>query len=266
MRFKIYILISLIIHSIILIFAPVNNKKERLKGEKITPIEIINNESFSSSKGNTNRNSEQIPKKQIPKKNQKTKKEIIKKDKKIKETKDLKSMDENEKLKGDFQIKKKENIEKFDKKFDKKVDKKVLIKEKQIEKQNKKKKDNKALIKEKKFDNSKISNPQKRGVSDKEDNKELEKGSVKGRGKLKITCLNCISPKYPRKALKKGLEGKPKVKVWILKSGVVEKAEIIISSGVTSIDNAALEAAKKSKFYPLPLNSFINIEYDLKLN
>ena len=83
---------------------------------------------------------------------------------------------------------------------------------------------------------------------------------------MKITCLNCISPKYPRKALKKGLEGKPKVKVWILKSGNVEKAEIIISSGVISIDNAALEAAKKSKFYPIPFNSFINIEYDLKLN
>ena len=117
-----------------------------------------------------------------------------------------------------------------------------------------------------KFDNSKISNPQKKGVSDKEDNKDIEKGSVKGKGKLKITCLNCISPKYPRKALKKGLEGKPTVKVWILKSGDVEKAEIIISSGVSSIDNAALEAAKKSRFYPIAFDSFINIEYNLRLN
>ena len=260
MRFKFYILISIIIH-LIIIFLPANIKKERLKGEKITPIEIINNESFNSSKGNTNRNSQQIPKKEIPKKSQNTKKEIIKKDKKIKETKDFKSKDENEKLKGDFQIKKEENIEKFDKK----VDKKVLIKEKQIEKQNKKKKDNKAFIKERKLDNSKISNPQKRGVSDKEDNKELEKGSVKGRGKLKITCLNCISPKYPRKALRKGLEGKPTVKVWILKSGDVEKAEIINSSGVLSIDEAALKAALTSTFYPIEFDSFINIEYDLKI-
>ena len=259
MRFNFYILISIIIHLIIIVL-PANIKKERLKGEKITPIEIINNESFNSSKGNTNRNSEQIPKK-----SQNTKKEIIKKDKKIKETKNLKSKDENEKLKGDFQIKKEENIEKVDKK----VDKKVLIKEKQIEKQiekqNKKKKDNKALIKEKNFDNSKISNPQNRGVSDKEDNKELEKGSVKGRGKLKITCLNCISPKYPRKALRKGLEGKPTVKVWILKSGDVEKAEIINSSGVLSIDEAALKAALTSTFYPIEFDSFINIEYDLKI-
>ena len=258
MKFKFYILISLIIHTIILIFLPVNIRKERLKGEKITPIEIINNKSFNSAKGNTNKNST----KKIPKKNQENKKEIIKKDKKIKETNDLKLNDKNEKVKGDFQIKKKEIIEKFEKK----VDKKVLKEEKKIQNQNKIKKDNKALIKEEKLDNSEISNPQKRGVSDKENSKDIEKGSVKGKGKLKITCLNCISPKYPRKALKKGLEGKPTVKVWIFKSGVVEKAEIIISSGVTSIDNAALDAAKKSKFYPLPFNSFINIEYDLKLN
>ena len=82
---------------------------------------------------------------------------------------------------------------------------------------------------------------------------------------MKITCLNCVSPKYPRKALRKGLEGKPTVKVWILKSGVVEKAEIIISSGINSIDNAALEAAEKSKFYPIEFDSFMNIQYDLKL-
>tara|TARA_B100000963_G_scaffold300543_1_gene272923 strand:+ start:85 stop:843 length:759 start_codon:yes stop_codon:yes gene_type:complete len=251
MRFKFYILISLLIHSIILIFAPVNIKKERLKGEKITPIEIINNESFNSSKGNTNKNSA----KKVPKKIQDKKDEIIKKVKKIQETKNIKLKDTNDKLTGDFPVKKKEIIEKFEKKFDKKI----LRKEKQI------KNNNKALIKEKKLENSKISNPQKRGVSDKQDNKEIEKGSVKGKGNLKITCLNCISPKYPRKALKKGLEGKPTVKVFILKSGYVEKAEITISSGVSSIDNAALEAAKNSRFYPLPLDSFLNIQYDLKL-
>ena len=238
MRFKFYIFISLIIHLITLIFSPINFQKERLKGEKIIPIEIINNKSFNSSKGNTNKNST----KKVPKRSQDIKKEEIRNYKKIKKNNDLKLNDKNEKVKGDSQI----NKEKTIKKFESKVDENVLKKEKNL-------------------DNSKISNPQKIGVSDKEDNKEIEKGSIKGKGKLKITCLNCVSPNYPRKALKKGLEGKPKVKVWILKSGEVEKAEIIISSGVTSIDNAALEAAKKSSFYPLPFNSFINIEYDLKL-
>ena len=110
-----------------------------------------------------------------------------------------------------------------------------------------------------------ISNPQTKGLSNKINKRDIEKGSIKGKGKLKITCLNCISPKYPRKALKKGLEGKPTVKVWILKSGNVEKVELIISSGINSIDNAALEAAQKSKFYPIEFNSNLNIEYDLKL-
>ena len=48
-------------------------------------------------------------------------------------------------------------------------------------------------------------------------------------------------------------------------NGNVEKAEIIISSGISSIDKAALDAAQKSKFYPISYKSFINIEYDLKL-
>ena len=51
----------------------------------------------------------------------------------------------------------------------------------------------------------------------------------------------------------------------MLKSGIVEKTEIIISSGIPSIDKAALEAAKKSTFNPLPFDSFLNIEYDLNL-
>ena len=240
MRFKVYVLISIIIHLIILIFSPANKQKERLIGEKITPIEIINNESFKSSKGNTNRNSKKI----IDKKN-KEKKKIIKQYKENKETNDLKLKKIDEKVTGDFQIKEKEISEKF---------------------QNKVFKNEKRSLKiEKKIDNIKTSNPQNKGVSDNEDNKDIEKGSIKGKGKLKITCLNCISPKYPRNALKKGLEGKPTVKVWILKSGNVEKAEIIISSGISSIDNAALKAARKSRFYPLPLDSFLNIQYDLKL-
>ena len=257
MRFKFYIFVSLIIHLIILIFSPINIKKERLKGEKMTPIEIINNKSFNSLKGNANKNSS----KKIPKKIQDMKKEIIKNNKQVQETNDLNLNERAEKVKGNFQIKNKESI----KKTENKIDKKALIKEKQIEKQNKKKKENISPIKERILEESKLSNPQQKGVSDNEAEKEIEKGSIKGKGKLKITCLNCISPKYPRKALKKGLEGKPTVKVWILKSGNVEKVELIISSGINSIDNAALKAAQKSKFNPIESNSILNITYDLIL-
>ena len=239
MRFNFYILISLITHLIILSFSPFNLKKENLKGEKITPIEIINNESFNSSKGNTNKNSP----KNIVKKSQYKKKELIKKVSKVKTEKDLKLKDIKENLKGNFQAKRKETKEK------------TLPKE-----------ENKDLISEKQLSVKKISNPQKQGFSNKDNEKDIEKGSIKGKGELKITCLNCISPKYPRKALKKGLEGKLTIKVWILKSGYVEKAEIINSSGITSIDNAALKAAQKSKFYPIEYDSLFYIQYNLKLN
>ena len=253
MKFKFYILISLIAHSFILIFLPANIKKERLKGQKLIPIEIIDNESFNSTKGNINKNS---PKKK-PQKIQDKKKELINKNKKIKENKDIKLIDKNYKTNGNFLIEKKENKEKFDNK--KNIN--TLIKDPKI----KKERENNDLIKDKKYELFESSIPQKRGVSDKDENKEFEKGSVKGKGKLKITCLNCISPIYPRKALNKGLEGKITIKVLILKSGEVEKAEIISSSGIISIDNAALEAAQKSKFYPLEYESFINIQYDLKI-
>tara|TARA_Y100000589_G_scaffold240691_1_gene228229 strand:+ start:185 stop:907 length:723 start_codon:yes stop_codon:yes gene_type:complete len=239
MRFKFYILISLIIHLIIIIFYPNNIKKEKLKGKKIIPIEIIQNKSFNSSKGNTNKNSTKI----IPKKIQDKKKEIIKNNKKFQESNDLKLKERTEKVKGNFQIKKNKINERT--KINKNQERNSLVKEKELD--------------------AKISNPQIKGLSAEDNKKDIEKGSIKGKGELKITCLSCVSPRYPRKALKKGLEGKPTVKVWILKNGNVEKVELIISSGIKSIDNAALEAAQESKFYPIESNSFINIQYDLKL-
>ncbi len=239
MKLKVYLLISLIIHLTFLFFSNEPQNKERLKGEKIVPIELINNKSFNSSKGNSNQNSSNKLEKKIIDKNN----DLRGSEKISKTNKSLKSNNIEEMIKGNFNIINKP----IDKKNNKLSDKKLLPK------------------KEKILDNTKISNPKKKGFSNKLDQKDLEKGSIKGKGKLKITCLNCVLPKYPRKALKKGLEGKPTVKVWILMNGNVEKAEIIISSGITSIDNAALEAAQKSKFFPIAYKSFINIEYDLKL-
>ena len=253
MRLKFYIIISLIIHLIVSIFAPTNFKKERLKGEKITPIEIINNASFNSLRGNASKNS--------LKKIQNNKNTKVKKDNKLQKTKEFSVKDKSENNRGDFQINKKEANEKN------KKSKKEFLNEKQVNNLMKKKSFDKSAIKDKALDSKKISAPQEKGFSnkDKEKDKDIEKGSIKGKGNLKITCLNCVSPKYPRKALKKGLEGKPTVKVWIYKNGDVEKVELIKSSGILSIDNAALEAAQRSKFYPMEIDSFINIEYDLKL-
>ena len=91
------------------------------------------------------------------------------------------------------------------------------------------------------------------------------RGSVKGNSKIEITCLKCVSPKYPTKALRRGVEGKPLVKVWISRQGNVTKSELIKSSGNESIDKAALIAADKSKFYPIKIETTLKIEYDLKI-
>ena len=96
-------------------------------------------------------------------------------------------------------------------------------------------------------------------------NNEPEKGSLRGKGTIKITCLKCIRPVYPPIALRRGAEGKPKVKVWINKEGKVFKAELISISGNESIDRAAKKAAINSTFYPIPDETSINIEYDLKI-
>ncbi len=96
-------------------------------------------------------------------------------------------------------------------------------------------------------------------------NNEPEKGSLKGKGTIKITCLKCVLPIYPPIALRRGAEGTPTVKVWINKKGNVFKAELISFSGHESIDRAAIKAAINSTFYPLEEETSINIEYDLKI-
>ena len=96
-------------------------------------------------------------------------------------------------------------------------------------------------------------------------NNEPEKGSLKGKGTIKITCLKCVRPIYPPIALRRGVEGSPTVKVWINKKGKVFKTEIISFSGNESIDRAAEKAAINSSFYPLKEATSINIKYDLKI-
>ena len=96
-------------------------------------------------------------------------------------------------------------------------------------------------------------------------NNEPEKGSLKGKGSIKVTCLKCVRPIYPPIALRRGAEGTPKVKVWINKNGKVFKAELIRISGDESIDRAVKKAAIDSTFYPLEEETSINIEYDLKI-
>tara|TARA_B100000965_G_C19553670_1_gene741231 strand:- start:962 stop:1633 length:672 start_codon:yes stop_codon:yes gene_type:complete len=96
-------------------------------------------------------------------------------------------------------------------------------------------------------------------------NNEPEKGSLKGKGTIKVTCLKCVRPIYPPIALRRGVEGKSTIKIWINTNGQVTKAELSTKSGIDSIDNASIKAALNSTFYPIEKNTIIDIEYDMKI-
>ena len=115
--------------------------------------------------------------------------------------------------------------------------------------------------------------PSKKSLANKErgsegnlNSNEVEKGSIKGKGIEKITCLSCLKPRYPKLALKRGYEGILKLKIWIAKNGEVIDAKIIKSTGYKILDESGFEAAIKSRFFPLKKERVINLEYNLKLN
>ena len=95
---------------------------------------------------------------------------------------------------------------------------------------------------------------------------DIERGSILGNGLEKITCLNCIKPKYPKIAIQRGYKGILKLKVTIQKDGLVKDVLVTQSTGYRILDKAGIKAAKESKFYPLTKKSDLNIIYDLKLN
>ena len=224
-RINYYILMSALIHFCLFLF--VKKEKEITLGKKIIPVEVIDN-FIDPGFGEATQRSKRLIK--VP---------SLKKDsKKAKINKNL--SDDQELIKEN--VKGSKNI------FN---NKNILQKEKSSRSERK----NKSLIKEKIGSGSKS----------KTRTNEPEKGSLKGTGKIKITCLKCIRPKYPPIALRRGAEGTPIVKVWINRNGIVTKVEFISLSGIKSIDNAAKKAAIASTFYPLEKESTINIEYDLKI-
>tara|TARA_Y100001968_G_scaffold302420_1_gene315738 strand:+ start:38 stop:646 length:609 start_codon:yes stop_codon:yes gene_type:complete len=148
--------------------------------------------------------------------------------------------------------------------------KKLLDQQKLFEDNKIKKKINEKKIEQKIDKNNSINQPmlkEEKGSGSREGikNNEPQKGSLRGKGTIKVTCLKCVRPLYPPIALRRGAEGTPKLKVWINKKGRVIKAELISISGIESIDRAAKKAAINSTFYPLGEETSINIEYDLKI-
>ena len=209
------------------------NKDNITLGDKFIPVEILNEES-NLSEGNS-----------LKKVKENNRESFVKPEEK-------KTIKNEKNFKEEFIDKDNTNINIPKNKKDQKKEKKEIIeknKKKDLRQDLNKKEKEKVL-----------------GSSGKNKNEELEKGSIKGQGIIKITCLNCQEPKYPKLAIKRGYEGIMKLKIWIRKNGTVSKVEVLKSTGYNILDLSGIEAANKSTFYPIQKETTLNIEYNLKLN
>ena len=78
-------------------------------------------------------------------------------------------------------------------------------------------------------------------------------------------------PKYPESARRDGKEGRVLLRVLVNEEGRSASVEVNRSSGVESLDQAALEAIKRWRFFPArygekPVESWVRIPIDFRLN
>jgi protein TonB len=78
-------------------------------------------------------------------------------------------------------------------------------------------------------------------------------------------------PKYPETARRDGKEGRVLLRVLVNEEGRTASVEVNRSSGVESLDQAALEAIKRWRFSPArlgdrPVKSWVRIPVDFRLN
>lgn len=74
-----------------------------------------------------------------------------------------------------------------------------------------------------------------------------------GRGRLpyrRPELVMLVPPVYPKDAEKKGFEGTVDLRILVTEKGMVDDVEIAQSSGYSSMDEAAVRAAKKTRFRP----------------
>ncbi len=76
-------------------------------------------------------------------------------------------------------------------------------------------------------------------------------GSPTGQARVRRPeLLMLVPPLYPRDAEKKKIEGTVDLRIHVTTSGTVDQVEIINSSGLESMDDAAVKAAQKTRFRP----------------
>ena len=222
------LIISLLTHFFLFTIFPI--KEDKLLGDKYIPIEIVDIKS-PIIKGDSINESEKTNNKKIS------------------------STENNFKQKSE---------EKSEEKLDKKIDDKKI---EDYKKETVNKKVEESSLKKTTSQQSQLENENKiRGIEKGIKSNKTEAGSIQGKGYQKVTCLNCVEPKYPKLAIKRGYEGVLKLEILILKSGIVKEVFIRESTGFEILDKAGVNAAFKSKFYPLTKKTNLNIEYTLKLN
>ena len=222
------LIISLLTHFFLFTIFPI--KEDKLLGDKYIPIEIVDIKS-PIIKGDSINESEKTNNKKIS------------------------NTENNFKQKSE---------EKLEEKLEKKIhDKKI----EDYKKETVNKKVEESSLKKTTSQQSQLENENKiKGIEKGIKSNKTEAGSIKGKGYQKVTCLNCVEPKYPKLAIKRGYEGVLKLEILILKSGIVKEVFIRESTGFEILDKAGVNAAFKSKFYPLTKKTNLNIEYTLKLN
>ena len=77
------------------------------------------------------------------------------------------------------------------------------------------------------------------------------KGNPTGRSRSRRPeLLTLVPPVYPKDAEKNKVEGTVELRIMISPEGKVEKVEVLTSSGLESMDKAAVKAAYKTRFRP----------------
>lgn len=69
-----------------------------------------------------------------------------------------------------------------------------------------------------------------------------------------LTYTRRVKPVYPAEALRKKLTGTVLLMVYVNETGTVDRVEVLESSGVPSLDNAAINAEQRSRIAPLVKN------------
>ena len=218
--------ISLLTHFFLFTLFPI--KEDKLFGDKYIPIEIVDIESPIAKGDSINESEKTI-------------------------NKNLSNTENNFKQKSE---------EKSEEKLEKKIDNKKL---KDFKKEVENNKLAVSSLKKTTMQQSQLENQNKiRGTEKGTKDNKIETGSIQGKGTQKVTCLNCLEPKYPKSAIKRGYEGVLKIQVLIQKNGLVKKVTIKESTGLKILDNAGINAALNSTFHPLAKEASLNIKYILE--